>query len=448
MTPLYGAIEAGGTKFVCAVGTGPSDIRAQARFPTTTPETTMRQALEFLRAEQSRQGALAAVGIASFGPIDLHAGSPTYGRITSTPKPGWANTDVVGAARDALGVPVGFDTDVNAAALAEGRWGAAQGLHTFLYLTIGTGVGGGGLMDGRLMHGLVHPEMGHVRIPRDREADPFPGVCPFHGDCLEGLASGPAMQARWRQPAEELPDDHPAWALEARYLALALVNFVCTLSPQRIVMGGGVMTMPLLLPMIRQRVVDLLNSYVRAPEIVAHIDAYVVAPGLGARAGVMGGMALAERALETGAPAPGPSAEDAPAGVARSLASVSLLVRDYDEALAYFEGALGFIVSEDTDLGGGRRWLVVAPSGDGGTRVVLAKASTAAQAARVGNQTGGRVGFFLQTGNFGRDYEAMRSRGVRFLEVPRQEAYGTVAVFEDLYGNRWDLIEPRPATSA
>jgi fructokinase len=296
--PLFGAIEAGGTKFVCLVGSGPEDLRAETRFPTTTPDATIRNAVEFLRAEQGRQGPLAAVGIASFGPVDLRPRSPTYGFITSTPKPGWANVDVVGAARAALELPVGFDTDVNAAGLAEWRWGAARGLDSVLYLTVGTGIGGGGLMDGRLLHGLVHPEMGHIRIPHDLSADPFPGACPFHGDCLEGLASGPAMRARWQQAAEDLPDDHPAWPLEARYLALAVVNFVCTLSPQRIVMGGGVMSHQPLLGLIRAQVVDLLNNYVRAPQLIEQIDEYIVTPALGGRAGVLGGLALAERALE------------------------------------------------------------------------------------------------------------------------------------------------------
>jgi fructokinase len=295
--PLFGAVEAGGTKFVCLVGSSPEDIRAETRFPTTTPEATLRNALEFLRAEQVRQGPLAAVGIASFGPVDLQRRSPTYGFITSTPKPGWANVDIAGAARAALELPVGFDTDVNAASLAEWRWGAAQGLDSVLYLTVGTGIGGGGIMDGRLLHGLVHPEMGHIRIPHDLGADPFPGACPFHGDCLEGLASGPALKARWQQAAEDLPDDHPAWSLEARYLALAIVNFVCTLSPQRVVIGGGVMSHPRLLGLIRVQVVDLLNNYVRAPEVIDGIDGYIVAPALGGRAGVLGGLALAERAL-------------------------------------------------------------------------------------------------------------------------------------------------------
>jgi fructokinase len=292
--PLYGAIEAGGTKFVCVVGTGPDDIRAETRIPTTTPERTVGQALDFLRAEHHRQGSLAAVGIASFGPIDLHPQSRSYGSITSTPKPGWANTPIVGLVRQALNLPVGFDTDVNAAALAEGRWGAAQGLHSFIYLTIGTGIGGGGVLDGQAMHGLLHPEMGHIRVPHDRVKDPFAGSCPFHGDCLEGLASGPALAARWGQRAETLAAHHAAWALEAHYLALALVSFICTLSPQRIIMGGGVMTNAGLLPLIRAEVQTLLNNYLRVPEIIEEIDRYIVGPGLGPRSGVFGALALAD----------------------------------------------------------------------------------------------------------------------------------------------------------
>jgi len=302
VTSLYGAIEAGGTKFVCMIGAGPDEVRAETRFPTTSPERTLRQAIEFLRAEQDRQGPLAALGIASFGPVDLRRDSPTYGYITSTPKAGWSNVSVAAAAGAALGVPVGFDTDVNAAALAEQRWGAGRGLHSFIYLTIGTGIGGGGLLDGHVMHGLVHPEMGHMRLPHDLAVDPFAGVCPFHGDCLEGLASGPAMNARWRQPAEELPEDHPAWPLEAGYLALAVSNLVCTLSPQRIVMGGGVMSKTFLFPMIRHQVGALLNNYVRAPEIIDRIDEYIVPPALGERAGAFGGFALAMDALRASQP--------------------------------------------------------------------------------------------------------------------------------------------------
>ena len=208
--------------------------------------------------------------------------------------------DIAGTFRAAFHVPVGFDTDVNAAALAEWRWGAAQGLDTFVYLTIGTGIGGGGMVNGRLMHGLVHPEMGHMRLPHDLVADPFAGTCPFHGDCLEGLASGPAMNARWLQPAEQLPDDHPGWALEMRYLAFALVNIICTLSPERLILGGGVMSKKQLFPLLRQEVRDLLNNYVRAQRLDA-IDDYIVPPWLGERAGVLGALALAEQAVEESA---------------------------------------------------------------------------------------------------------------------------------------------------
>jgi len=292
MSALYGGIEAGGTKFVCAVGAGPDDVRAEVRFSTTTPAETIGRAIAFFRAQPAP---LAAVGIGSFGPLDPDRASPTFGYITSTPKPGWAHVDFVGMIRRALESPVGFDTDVNVAALGEHRWGAAQELDSFIYLTIGTGIGGGGMMNGRLMHGLIHPEMGHIRIPHDRAVDPYAGCCPYHGDCLEGLAAGPALADRWGQPAETLPADHPAWELEAHYLALALANFICTLSPQRIVMGGGVMEQPRLFPLVRQKVQDLLNGYVQAPEILQEIDGYIVPPGLGRRAGVLGAIALAQQ---------------------------------------------------------------------------------------------------------------------------------------------------------
>jgi fructokinase len=289
LTTRYGGIEAGGTKFVCAVGTAPDDVR-ETRFPTTAPDESINRAIAFFR-EQPR---ITAIGIASFGPIDLHPDSPTFGYITTTPKPGWANTDLAGAIKRALGVSIGFDTDVNVAALGEQRWGAAQGLDTFIYLTIGTGIGGGGLSSGKLLHGLIHPEMGHIRLPHDLARDPFPGSCPYHGDCLEGLASGPALEKRWGVRAETLLPDHPAWKLEARYLALALVNFICTLSPQRIILGGGVMEQAQLFPLIRREVQQLLNGYVQSPVIIENIDAYIVPPGLGKRAGVLGAIALAE----------------------------------------------------------------------------------------------------------------------------------------------------------
>jgi fructokinase len=295
MTGLYGGVEAGGTKFVCAVGGGPDDLRAEMRFPTTTPAETLQRTSEFFeRAARSER--IAAIGIAAFGPLDPNPNSPTFGYITSTPKPGWANTDVVGPLRRALKTPVGFDTDVNGAALGEWRWGAARGLDTFIYLTIGTGIGGGGMVNGQLMHGLLHPEMGHSRVPHDLGRDPFPGSCPFHGDCLEGLASGPALEKRWGQRAETLPPDHPAWALEAHYLALALTNYVCILSPQRILLGGGVMAQDHLFPLVRAETRNLLNGYLSSPAILEKIDAYIVPPALGSRAGVLGALALAQAA--------------------------------------------------------------------------------------------------------------------------------------------------------
>jgi fructokinase len=292
--PHFGGIEAGGTKFVCAVGTGPDDLRAEVRFPTTSPEETIGQAIAYFK-EQSAFEPVTAIGVASFGPVDPNPDSPTFGYITSTPKPGWAQTDFAGMLRRALGVPVGFDTDVNVAALGEHRWGATQGLDTFIYLTIGTGLGGGGLINGQLMHGLIHPEMGHIRPPRHPD-DTFSGACPYHGDCLEGMAAGPALEGRWGKRAETLPVDHPAWEMEAHYLALGLVNFICTLSPQRIILGGGVMEQTQLFPLIRQKVLELLNGYVQSPAILDHIDEYIVPPGLGNKSGVLGAIALARQA--------------------------------------------------------------------------------------------------------------------------------------------------------
>ena len=294
---LIGGIEAGGTKFVCAVGSGPNDIRAEHRFPTTTPEETLAQAIAFFQAQVEEHGRIAAIGIAAFGPLDPNPASPTFGYITTTPKPGWANADVVGVIKTALGVPVGFDTDVNGAALGEHRWGAAQDVDTFIYLTIGTGVGGGVMVNGRLLHGLIHPELGHISLPHDWAQDPYKGRCPYHGDCLEGMAAGPAIGERWGQPAFELPADHPAWELEAHYLALALRSYICTLSPQRIILGGGVMEQPQLFPLLRQKTIDYLAGYVQSPAILERIDSYIVPPGLGNQAGVLGAMALGMAAL-------------------------------------------------------------------------------------------------------------------------------------------------------
>jgi len=291
---LWGGIEAGGTKFVCAVGSGPEDLRAEIRFPTSSPEVCLREALDFFRAQQAKHGALAAIGVASFGPVDPDPASPSFGTITTTPKPGWANTDLVTPLRVGLGLPVGFDTDVNGAALGEGRWGAAQGLDTFIYLTVGTGIGGGAVVNGALLHGLVHPEMGHIAVPHDRDLDPFAGSCPFHGDCLEGLASGPALEQRWGQRAETLSEEHPAWELEAGYLAHGLATMIYTFSPQRIIVGGGVVAHPGLLTRVRGRLLEILNGYVQHPAVLDEMESYVVAPGLGNQAGVLGAIALAQ----------------------------------------------------------------------------------------------------------------------------------------------------------
>lgn len=294
MKPLFGGIEGGGTKFVCAVGTGPDDIRAETRFPTTTPAETMGKAVEFFKEYEG----LSAIGVACFGPLDPSPASPTFGRIMPTPKPGWTNVDVVGALRAAFDLPVGFDTDVDGAALSEWRWGAAQNCNPVLYLTIGTGIGGGALINGNLLHGLIHPEMGHIPLPHDLERDPFIGACPFHNDCFEGLAAGPAIEKRWGQKAGTLPPDHPAWDLEAHYIALALQSYICTLSPQRIVIGGGVTQQAHMMPLIRAKVQKMLNGYVQSSAITQNIAEYIVLPGLGNRAGVLGAIALAEQALQ------------------------------------------------------------------------------------------------------------------------------------------------------
>lgn len=290
---LYGGIEAGGTKFICAAGTGPRDIRAQTRIPTTTPTETLAAAIAFFRGLDKP---VDAVGISCFGPLNLHDESPQWGYITTTPKPGWQNVDVAQRVAHALGVPVAIDTDVNGAALAEQRWGAGRGLDDLVYITVGTGLGGGAIVNGAPVHGLLHPEMGHMRIPHDTGFDPFPGNCPFHGDCLEGLASGHSLQERWGKPAEELPADHPAWAIEARHLAHGIVAIVTVLSPQRVILGGSVMNREQLFPLIRRDVLAQLNGYLQAPEILDQIDTYIVPPGLGDQAGVLGAIALAEAA--------------------------------------------------------------------------------------------------------------------------------------------------------
>ncbi|GIK65308.1 MAG: fructokinase [Chloroflexota bacterium] len=288
---MFGGIEAGGTEFVCAVGTDPQNIVVSNPMSTTTPAETFQKVITFFRQHPP----VKKIGIGSFGPVDIHRNSPTFGYITTTPKPGWANTDFGGFISRELGLPVEFDTDVNTAALGEHKWGAAVGLDDFLYLTIGTGVGGGVMVNGRLVHGLIHPELGHILLPRDPINDPFEGNCPFHKDCLEGLTTGPALQKRWKVSPKTLPVDHPAWELEAEYIAIALVNFACTLSPKRIILGGGVMRQTQLFPMIRSKFQTLLNGYLQHPAILQDVDHYIVPPALGDHAGVLGAIALAQQ---------------------------------------------------------------------------------------------------------------------------------------------------------
>lgn len=294
--PLYGAIEGGGTKFVCAVGTDPNDLRAEIRVETTSPEETLSRVVKFFHEQEAKFGKLASIGFACFGPLDPNPASPTYGHILPTPKPGWTNANVVGLLKDAFNVPIVFDTDVNGAALGEWHWGAAQGLDTFIYLTIGTGIGGGAYVEGKLLHGLIHPEMGHILLRHDRDKDPFAGTCPFHGDCFEGLACGGAMEKRWGQPGETLSAEHPAWDLEAEYVAQALTNYTLTLSPQRIILGGGVGSVPHLLPKVRARTRELINGYIQSSIILEHIETFIVNPGLCNRSGVLGAIALAKQA--------------------------------------------------------------------------------------------------------------------------------------------------------
>ncbi len=290
MTPLYGAMEGGGTKFVCAVGSGPDEIVEEIRFATTMPGETLDRAAAFFQKHHP-----AAIGLASFGPLDLNPASPTYGQVTATPKPGWANADVLGAFRRAFDLPLTFDTDVNAAAFGEYFWiPENRSLDSLVYFTIGTGIGAGLIVNRQIVHGLTHPEAGHVRLPHDRAKDPFPGSCSFHGDCFEGLASGPALEARWGLPGEALPDEHPAWELEASYIAAALVNVLLTVSPQRIVLGGGVMQRQHLFPLIRQKVKELLNGYVASPVFSSALEHFIVPPALGGRAGVLGALAMAK----------------------------------------------------------------------------------------------------------------------------------------------------------
>ncbi|MBS4195526.1 ROK family protein [Lederbergia citri] len=290
---MLGAIEAGGTKFVCAVGNEDGTIIERIKIDTLTPEQTMPEVIHFFKKYDVK-----SLGIGSFGPVDIDKNSPTYGNITSTPKPGWTNYPFLKTMQEALQIPIEFNTDVNVAALGEMLKGAAQGLDSCLYITVGTGVGAGAVVQGNLLQGLSHPEMGHVLVKRHPD-DTFEGSCPYHKDCLEGMAAGPAIEKRWGQKGHELQDKQEVWEIEAYYLAQALMQYILTISPKKIIMGGGVMKQAQIFPLVRKQVQELLNGYVPLPQITEHIEVYIVPPSLGDDAGITGALMLAKRALET-----------------------------------------------------------------------------------------------------------------------------------------------------
>ena len=292
---LYGTLEAGGTKMVLSVGNEDNELLEQATIPTETPEKTIPEMIGWFRGK-----GIVSLGIGTFGPVDLNPDSPTYGWITKTPKPGWSDKPLLPPMRDALGIPARIDTDVNAAALAEWQLGAAKGLNSCLYVTVGTGIGAGLVVEGKLVHGLVHPELGHMLL-RQEAGDPSPdGFCPYHRGCLEGLASGPAIEKRWGRKGYELPPEHEAWELEAAYLAQMCMNAVCAFSPEKIILGGGVMQQKHLFPLIRRKTAGLLNGYIRSGAILEDIDSYIVEPGLGTKSGATGALLLARDAYAAG----------------------------------------------------------------------------------------------------------------------------------------------------
>ncbi|MBO2515898.1 MAG: fructokinase [Clostridiales bacterium] len=285
---IYGALEAGGTKMVLSTGNENNELLERVSIPTETPDITIPRMTEWFAAH-----GISSLGIGTFGLVDLNPASDTYGWITSTPKFAWRNCPLMPLMQEKLGVPVRIDTDVNAAALAEYRLGAARGMHSCLYVTVGTGIGGGLIIGDRLVHGMMHPEAGHMLL-RSASGDPSPdGICPYHKGCAEGLASGPAIEKRWGIPARDLPEDHIAWAIVADYIAQMCVNAVCTVSPEIIILGGGVMHQRHLFPLIRKRVRELLNDYICVPQITKKIDEYIVSPGLGDDSGAIGALLLA-----------------------------------------------------------------------------------------------------------------------------------------------------------
>lgn len=291
---LYGAVEAGGTKFVCAVGEPGGRLLAQASFPTTTPEETLAHVADFFAQAKAQHGGIGAVGIGSFGPVHVRPGSPQYGRIARTPKLRWEGVDMLGEITRGAGAPGAIDTDVNIALLGEVRHGAGVGQDDVVYVTVGTGIGAGLLANGRLVYGFAHPEVGHIHVPKLTEDAGFAGVCAFHADrCVEGLASGPALRERWGVGAESLPPEHPAWTMQARYLAALCVNLLVVSAPRRIILGGGVMGQAHLFPRVRDALRELLNGYFDFAAYGIELDDFVVPAQLGGRAGVVGALELA-----------------------------------------------------------------------------------------------------------------------------------------------------------
>ncbi|MEW5938207.1 MAG: ROK family protein [Chloroflexota bacterium] len=288
-------MEAGGTKFVCAVGRGPDELVDEIRFPTTTPAETIQRAVDFFAP---RVNQLRGVGLGSFGPFDVDPSSHTYGFITTTSKPHWSNVNILGMLQEKINLPFAVNMDVVVAGLGESTWGASKTDSRSLYLTVGTGIGGGLIVEGKPYHGLFNLEMGHIRVPHNLGIDPFPGVCPYHRDCFEGLASGPAIETRFGQRGETLPDDHPYWSVEADYIAYALTNYILTLAPERIIVGGGIMQRDFMFSAVRRKTQKLLNGYVHHNAILHHIDQYIVPPALGHRSGALGAIALAMNATE------------------------------------------------------------------------------------------------------------------------------------------------------
>lgn len=289
---LIGGIEAGGTKMVCAVGDENGVVKDRVSFPTRQPKETFEDIISYYKKWD-----IQALGVGCFGPVDLDPGSETYGHITSTPKAGWEYFNVVGTLKNALNVPIGFDTDVNGAVLGEVTWGAAQGTESAIYVTIGTGVGVGVYVNGGLLHGLVHPEGGHILLARHPK-DTYKGKCPFHGSCMEGLASGPAVEERWGQKGIELADRDEVWELEAYYIAQALTDYIMVYSPQKIILWGGIMHQEKLFGMVRKEVLRMVNGYVSHKAIREHIDEYIVPPALGEDPGIMGAIKLGLDALK------------------------------------------------------------------------------------------------------------------------------------------------------